>query len=31
MGLAAPYIVLASNPARLRKLPRPGPWLETLK
>lgn len=31
LGLAAPYIVLASNPALLRKLPRPGPWLDTLK
>ena len=31
VGLAAPYIVLASNPTLLRKLPRPGPWLETLK
>ena len=31
LGLAAPYIVFASSPALLRKLPRPGPWLETLK
>ena len=31
LGLAAPYLVLASSPALLRKLPRPGPWLETFK
>ena len=31
LGLAAPYVVLASSPALLRRLPRPGPWLETLK
>ncbi|WP_411282448.1 protein-disulfide reductase DsbD family protein [Gemmatimonas sp.] len=31
LGLAAPYILFASSPALLRKLPRPGPWLETLK
>jgi len=31
LGLAAPYIVFASSPALLRKLPRPGAWLETLK
>lgn len=31
LGLAAPYMVLASSPALLRKLPRPGPWLETFK
>ena len=31
LGLAAPYILFATSPALLRKLPRPGPWLETLK
>jgi len=31
LGLAAPYMLFASSPALLRKLPRPGPWLETLK
>ena len=31
LGLAAPYMVLASSPALLRRLPRPGPWLETFK
>ncbi len=31
LGLATPYMVFASSPALLRKLPRPGPWLETLK
>ncbi len=31
LGLAAPYLVLASSPALLRRLPRPGPWLETFK
>ncbi|AMW07020.1 protein-disulfide reductase DsbD family protein [Gemmatimonas phototrophica] len=31
LGLAAPYMVLASNPSLLRRLPRPGPWLETFK
>jgi len=31
IGLATPYVVLATNPALLRLLPRPGPWLETFK
>jgi len=31
LGLSAPYVILASSPALLRRLPRPGPWLETLK
>ena len=30
-GLALPFVVLASAPKLLRFLPRPGPWLETLK
>jgi thiol:disulfide interchange protein DsbD len=30
-GLAAPYIVLAWNPALLKLLPRPGPWMQRFK
>lgn len=31
LGLAAPYVIFASSPALLKRLPRPGAWLETLK
>ena len=31
IGLALPFVVLASAPNLLRFLPRPGPWLETMK
>jgi thiol:disulfide interchange protein DsbD len=31
LGLAAPYVVLASVPGLLRRLPRPGAWMETFK
>ena len=31
IGLALPFVVLTSMPQLLRFLPRPGPWLETLK
>jgi len=31
LGLALPFVVLASAPQLLRFLPRPGPWLETLR
>lgn len=31
LGLAAPYVVLANAPGLLRRLPRPGAWMETLK
>ncbi len=31
IGLALPFVVLTSVPQLLRFLPRPGPWLETLK
>lgn len=31
VGLALPFVVLTSVPRLLRFLPRPGPWLETLK
>jgi thiol:disulfide interchange protein DsbD len=31
LGMAAPYVLLASSPALLRRLPRPGGWMETFK
>ncbi len=31
LGLAAPYLALSFQPAWTRILPRPGPWMETLK
>jgi thiol:disulfide interchange protein DsbD len=31
VGMAMPYIVLSMNPAWLKKLPRPGAWMETFK
>ncbi len=31
VGMAAPYMVLSSWPALLKRLPRPGRWMETLK
>ncbi len=31
LGLALPYIVFASSPQLMRRLPKPGAWLETLK
>lgn len=31
LGLASPYLVLAMKPAWVSRLPRPGPWMETLK
>lgn len=30
-GLAAPFLLLAASPALHSRLPRPGPWMETLK
>lgn len=30
-GLALPYVLLSFFPALIEKLPRPGPWMETLK
>jgi thiol:disulfide interchange protein/DsbC/DsbD-like thiol-disulfide interchange protein len=30
-GLAAPYLLLSIRPAWFRALPKPGPWMETLK
>ncbi|EGV33048.1 Protein-disulfide reductase [Thiorhodococcus drewsii AZ1] len=31
LGLALPFLVLTLVPALARRLPRPGPWMETLK
>jgi thiol:disulfide interchange protein DsbD len=31
LGIALPYVVLANSPALLKKLPRPGAWMETFK
>lgn len=31
LGLAAPFVVLSFAPALLRRMPRPGPWMETLR
>ncbi|MCG6956972.1 MAG: thioredoxin family protein [Gemmatimonadetes bacterium] len=31
LGMATPYTVLSSWPALLRHVPRPGPWMESLK
>ncbi len=31
LGMALPYVVLTANPAFLKLVPRPGPWMETFK
>lgn len=31
LGMATPYLVLTTSPALLRFVPKPGPWMETLK
>ncbi len=31
LGMAAPYVVLAASPRLLKRLPRPGRWMETFK
>jgi thiol:disulfide interchange protein DsbD len=31
LGLASPYLVLSLAPGMLRRLPRPGPWMESFK
>lgn len=31
LGIAFPYVLLSSSPALLKKLPRPGAWMETFK
>lgn len=30
-GMASPYVLLSAYPQWLRKIPKPGPWMETLK
>jgi len=30
-GMSAPYVVLSAHPALLKRLPRPGEWMETFK
>lgn len=30
-GMAAPYVVLSAMPQIIRRIPRPGPWMESLK
>jgi len=31
LGMALPYVVLTANPALLRLVPKPGPWMDTFK
>ncbi|MBN9480855.1 MAG: thioredoxin family protein [Bordetella sp.] len=31
LGLALPYVLISLNPRLLARLPRPGPWMETLR
>ncbi len=31
LGLAAPFVALSFAPALLQRMPRPGPWMETLR
>jgi thiol:disulfide interchange protein/DsbC/DsbD-like thiol-disulfide interchange protein len=31
LGMALPYVILSLSPGLLERLPRPGPWMETLK
>jgi thiol:disulfide interchange protein DsbD len=31
LGIAAPYLILAASPKLIKKLPRPGAWMETFK
>ena len=31
LGMSAPYIILAMSPALLKRIPRPGPWMVSLK
>lgn len=30
-GLAAPFLLLSASPGLLKRLPRPGPWMETVR
>ncbi len=31
LGIALPYVLLSTSPKVVKKLPRPGPWMETFK
>lgn len=31
VGMAVPYVILTAQPALLKRLPRPGPWMDTFK
>ncbi|MGE0431724.1 MAG: protein-disulfide reductase DsbD domain-containing protein, partial [Planctomycetota bacterium] len=31
LGMSAPYIVLSASPALLKRIPKPGPWMVSLK
>ena len=31
VGMAAPYLLLCYSPGLMKRLPRPGPWMETMK
>jgi thiol:disulfide interchange protein/DsbC/DsbD-like thiol-disulfide interchange protein len=31
LGMALPYLVLSASPGLIQRIPRPGPWMETLK
>lgn len=31
LGMSAPYVVLSASPRLLKKVPRPGPWMDTFK
>lgn len=31
MGMAMPYVLLSSSPALMKRVPRPGPWMESFK
>jgi thiol:disulfide interchange protein DsbD len=31
LGMALPYVVLTANPAALKIVPKPGPWMQTFK
>ncbi|MCS6771398.1 MAG: protein-disulfide reductase DsbD family protein [Kiritimatiellae bacterium] len=31
LGMAAPYVALSASPGIVRRIPKPGPWMESLK
>lgn len=31
LGMSLPYLVLSASPGLIRRIPRPGPWMESLK